>query len=214
MELFFMEFLVRVTLLIASVVVILRIGRVKDAAAKHLVWTGVLALMLVVPVWTAWGPKAHLRILPAPGPTLASGSRIADVPLQTVTQRNSSFLTRDKAVAIVYVSGLLLLLFRLGIGTVRARRLARDVVLVGNLRVSSRCSAPVTVGFFRPIAVLPENWRHWSDDQLKAVLTHENEHVRRRDSLVQWVAQFNRALFWFHPAAWWLEKGKKATGNP
>src|SRR5205807_306560 len=34
----------------------------------------------------------------------------------------------------------------------------------------------------------------------------EEEHARRRDSLLQWFALLNRAVFWFHPAAWWLER--------
>src|SRR6185295_17299081 len=37
-------------------------------------------------------------------------------------------------------------------------------------------------------------------------LTHEGGHVRRRDPLVQWLALVNRALFWFHPLSWWLER--------
>ncbi len=35
---------------------------------------------------------------------------------------------------------------------------------------------------------------------------HEREHARRRDPLFQWIALLNRALFWFRPLAWWLER--------
>ena len=35
------------------------------AAARHSAWTGVVILMLLLPVWTAWGPKVSWRILPA-----------------------------------------------------------------------------------------------------------------------------------------------------
>jgi BlaR1 peptidase M56 len=52
---------------------------------------------------------------------------------------------------------------------------------------------------------LPPAWHGWSEAQLDAVLTHENEHVRRRDPLVQSLALVNRAVFWFHPLAWWIE---------
>jgi hypothetical protein len=54
--------------------------------------------------------------------------------------------------------------------------------------------------------ILPKNWQEWPPQQLDAVLTHEGEHVRRRDSLIQWLALVNRALFWFHPLSWWLER--------
>ena len=38
-------------------------------------------------------------------------------------------------------------------------------------------------------------------------------HVRRRDSLVQWLALLNRAVFWFHPVAWWLERHLSALAE-
>jgi len=53
--------------------------------------------------------------------------------------------------------------------------------------------------------ILPQCWQRWPLAQLEAVLTHEGEHARRRDPLVQWLALLNRAVFWFHPLAWWLE---------
>jgi hypothetical protein len=62
------------------------------------------------------------------------------------------------------------------------------------------------VGWFRPVAILPEHSHEWPPAKLDAVLTHELEHARRRDPLVQWLALLNRAIFWFHPLAWWLER--------
>lgn len=61
--------------------------------------------------------------------------------------------------------------------------------------------------------ILPEHWRQWPQAQLDAVLTHEHEHARRRDPLVQWLALLNRALFWFHPVAWWLERHLSALAE-
>jgi TonB family protein len=69
------------------------------------------------------------------------------------------------------------------------------------------------VGFLRPIVIFPEHWRQWPEAKLDAVLTHELEHARRRDSLVQWLALLNRALFWFHPVAWWLERHLSALAE-
>jgi GWxTD domain-containing protein len=54
--------------------------------------------------------------------------------------------------------------------------------------------------------ILPAQWDTWDAAQLEAVLLHEQEHVRRRDPLVHWLALLNRAVFWFHPLAWWLER--------
>jgi len=37
-----------------------------------------------------------------------------------------------------------------------------------------------------------------------AILCHEILHVRRRDWLFTVVEELVRAVFWFHPAIWWL----------
>jgi hypothetical protein len=71
----------------------------------------------------------------------------------------------------------------------------------------------VTVGFFRPTLIFPEHWRQWPQAQFEAVLTHEAEHARCRHPFVQWFALLNRAVFWFHPAAWWLERHLSALAE-
>jgi hypothetical protein len=54
--------------------------RVKTATAKHSVWAGVVALMLFLPIWTAWGPKAPLRVLP---PLAQQNARKSNVLIET-----------------------------------------------------------------------------------------------------------------------------------
>jgi uncharacterized protein (TIGR03435 family) len=71
---------------------------------------------------------------------------------------------------------------------------------------SRRCATPITVGWFAPVLILPSGWPRWPAAKLNAVLTHEREHARRHDPLVQWLALLNRAVFWFHPLSWWLER--------
>ena len=65
---------------------------------------------------------------------------------------------------------------------------------------------PVTVGWLRPAVLLPEQWKSWSQDKLKAVLIHELTHVARKDFAVALLAELNRCLYWFHPVAWWLQR--------
>jgi hypothetical protein len=71
---------------------------------------------------------------------------------------------------------------------------------------SSRVATPLTTGIFAPRVILPVTWRSWPDEKLRAVLAHELAHVRRRDPLIALAAYLNRAIFWFHPLAWWLER--------
>ena len=39
---------------------------------------------------------------------------------------------------------------------------------------------------------------------LAAILAHEVEHVRRRDSLAAAIHMAVEVIFWFHPLVWWL----------
>jgi hypothetical protein len=70
---------------------------------------------------------------------------------------------------------------------------------------SAACVTPLTLGWLRPVIILPAGWPDWLPQKLEAVLTHEEEHARRRDPLIHSLALLNRAVFWFHPLAWWLE---------
>src|SRR5579872_2498573 len=114
--------------------------------------------------------------------------------------------TWQSLLLIVYGFGAFALLAQLAIGTVRARRLRSRANVRDGKGISSECACPITVGWLHPVVILPKNWQEWPQQQLDAVLTHEREHVRRRDPLIQWLALVNRALFWFHPLSWWLER--------
>ncbi len=206
MELLFLECAVRAALLAGTMAIVLYAMRVKEATARHCVWTGVVALMLILPIWTAWGPRAPLRVLPPLAQSIANKAK-APIEIFSTGVLPSTLVSPGLAVLLgAYLLGLCLLLFRLAIGTVQTRRLVRDAVLHDGVRTSSLCAAPVTVGLLHPTVIFPEHWRQWPQAQLDAVLTHESEHAQRRHPLVQWLALLNRALFWFHPVAWWLER--------
>ncbi|MGB9069863.1 MAG: M56 family metallopeptidase, partial [Candidatus Acidiferrales bacterium] len=74
------------------------------------------------------------------------------------------------------------------------------------LAESEMLSVPIMVGVHRPTILLPADGRLWEEDELAAVLLHEVSHVARRDALSQRLALIHRAIFWFSPLAWWLER--------
>jgi hypothetical protein len=206
MERLFFECFVRAALIIGAAAIVLSAMKVKEPTAKHQIWTGVLGLLLLLPIWTLWGPKASLRLLP---PSTHATANQARFPIETVSRSAALSAAMYPEVALLlgmYLLGLCLLLLRLGIGTMRSRGVARAAVLREGLLTSSLCAAPVTVGFLHPKVILPAHWDRWPKAQLDAVLLHESEHARRRHPLIQWLALLNRALFWFHPLAWWLER--------
>lgn len=70
------------------------------------------------------------------------------------------------------------------------------------LLLDEKRTIPVVWGVFRPQLLLPADARAWSGEQLRSVLLHELAHIRRRDTLVQWITQIACALHWFNPLVW------------
>ena len=206
MERLLVECTVRALLLVGLTATMLYVMRVKDAAAKHQVWAGVMALMLFLPLWAMWGPKFSLRVLPPLPSVSATGPIVAIASFQATAAQSPRFSNWELLLLGVYLLGFILLAIRLVLGTVQTFRLVRRAVLQDGVRTSPLCISPVTVGFFRPVVIFPQNWPEWEKSRLKSILTHEEEHARRHDSLTQWFALLNRAVFWFHPIAWWLEQ--------
>ena len=224
MERVLLEAAVRAFLLALATGAIVWIMRVRTAAGRHAAWTVALLGMLALPLWMLWGPKASVPVTssrplavwampasPAPAPvspvetTPETASRDINA-LATPTESAVRRVSWRTAVIVVYSIGALVLLGRLIVGTAQAHRLIRRAVRDRGHWTSGMCAAPVTIGWFRPIVILPRRWDTWPDGQLAAVMVHEQEHARRRDPLVHWLALLNRAVFWFHPLAWWLER--------
>ncbi|HEX5069323.1 MAG TPA: TonB family protein [Vicinamibacterales bacterium] len=74
------------------------------------------------------------------------------------------------------------------------------------LKQSPDLFSPVTMSVRRPIVVLPDDWASWPSEQLEGVLVHELSHVARKDALTQGLALACRAIFWFSPVVWWLQR--------
>src|ERR1700719_5163959 len=94
MERLFLECAVRALLLITGTATLLYIMRVKDAAAKHRVWTNVIALMLLLPVWATWGPKVSLRVLPPLPPATSHGPIVTTDSLQAPVVKSQKLSSR------------------------------------------------------------------------------------------------------------------------
>jgi beta-lactamase regulating signal transducer with metallopeptidase domain len=92
--------------------------------------------------------------------------------------------------------------------TVKLASRARTLTLASIPRAaeSELISVPLTMGALRSTILLPGDWREWDDAKLDAVLAHELSHVARHDALTQRLSLLHRAVFWFSPLAWWLDR--------
>ena len=73
-----------------------------------------------------------------------------------------------------------------------------------SLLLSDEIASPVTFGWRRPVVLLPAVFPSMDRRVQEAILCHEIMHVRRRDWVFTVVEEMVRAVFWFHPAIWWL----------
>jgi beta-lactamase regulating signal transducer with metallopeptidase domain len=73
--------------------------------------------------------------------------------------------------------------------------------------VSDRLEVPTAIGFSRPAVILPA-WMVESTpaEELKYILLHELAHLRRRDDWTNLAQKVLKALFFFLPSVWWIER--------
>jgi GWxTD domain-containing protein len=101
-------------------------------------------------------------------------------------------------------------LVRLLIGVWRGARVCGRAVGLNDtwtkdmdVRVSDDIRFPATIG---TTVLFPRDWTEWNTFERTAILAHESFHVQRRDFHVRTLAGLHRAIFWFSPLAWWLER--------
>lgn len=74
------------------------------------------------------------------------------------------------------------------------------------IAVSDSVRVPAAIGFWKRTIILPA-WtlRELPAEDLNVILLHEFEHLRRGDDWTNLIQKIVRALFFFHPAVWWIE---------
>jgi len=123
--------------------------------------------------------------------------------------------------------GASLLLLRLGVGLWRVRQLRRNCSEVDlatldpaiakvlqdfgshravTLCVSREVAVPTAIGFFQSAIVFPA-WllSQLSAAEIEVILLHEMAHLRRFDDWTNLAQKIVKAVFFFHPAVWWIE---------
>jgi beta-lactamase regulating signal transducer with metallopeptidase domain len=188
---------------------------------------------LVGPAWTVEIPAATKPVSVVPVATSEDAPlEIATAPASPVIASESTpalpraaNVSWSLALIIVYCAGAIGLLIYLLAQQWSVRRFARQATLVEDrawTRLLGECAeavgicrpvrllrsrthgVPLAFGTRRPSIVIPDIADQWTQDRRRAVLLHELAHVARRDCLTQSVAFGACALYWFHPALWWV----------
>ena len=173
----------------------------------------------------AAGPQAGATLsfeTPTPSPR---ESRPPSAPPEP--KRIQSSMTWQTWILTIWLAGFALFTSRILVGLVRSRFAVRSAEEIKDpqwkllceeiadqfgiaqrvrLLESPRASLPMTCGFFRSSVLLPENANTWTVERRRSVLLHEMAHVKRRDCLVQFLAQLTCAAHWCNPAAWFAAR--------
>ena len=182
-----------------SLMSIWRLVLLTSLASPFIVGIPILSIGFDVP--------SPLLILVGDGPLPWLDANFAPDSLQNQSELSQRFNWGLLAVSIyLLITGWLLM--RLVIGTAIGWRLQQcahpideDWTAGKDVRSSPMIKAP---GTFGSTILLPEHYRGWDALDRRAIMAHEESHVRRGDFYLLLLAATNRALFWFSPLAHWL----------
>ena len=195
-----------------------RIAPVRSAGFGYAYWRVVLVAALVMP----WFWRAGARAVPVnvgePMATTSTAMPLIELSATTTAWVESSASWSSFAPWIL-AAGTAIRLLWVAIGIARLRRLRGSGTPVADpmyddvqqrlgtraeLRTVPGLAQPVTFGLWRPVVLLPDHFDASPDAIRRAAVTHELLHVQRRDWLAVMAEEAVRAVFWFHPAIWWM----------
>ncbi|WP_219136247.1 M56 family metallopeptidase [Janthinobacterium sp. UMAB-60] len=187
----------------------------RHASARWRYAVCALALLLCLCI-----PTVHLL-------SLLSGTSLAQLPMDAPPAWRAALQAWMPALVLAWSAGVGLMSLRLCLGLAWVGRLRRQAVAAPALwqarldalalrmglhdsrqvplKLHGGLSSPVTVGFWRPVILLPAALLSGMPVALlEALLAHELAHVRRWDYLVNLLQSVAEALLFFHPVVWWL----------
>jgi beta-lactamase regulating signal transducer with metallopeptidase domain len=209
--------------------------RRSSAACRHVLWTAVLASVLIIavaapapPMWPfPWGDSFAISRIVGPGVPEANHLRGHAAQLTPQAERSAEGRTPASTpprasfgdvLALIWIAGVAVFALRIGAGLLALRRIAARgraieggparALLPRRVRMieTNAFLVPATWGVLRPVVALPVTAGAWPAPRLEAALRHELAHVRRLDALTQLGADFCCALLWFHPAVWFAAR--------
>jgi TonB family protein len=189
----------QIAMLVAVAALAAQVMRLRIPGARLLYWQAALLASLALPLVRPW---KHAVVT-------AADSVSAVTIIQTVHLPAHGGIPLQPALLGLLAAGILARATWLAAGFWRLRQYRKQSRWLASrdgaaLRLSEAISSPVTFGAFRPVVLLPARFRELDPAVQEAILCHELLHVRRRDWLFTVGEEVVRAVFWFHPAIWWL----------
>jgi beta-lactamase regulating signal transducer with metallopeptidase domain len=159
---------------------------------------------------------------------MSPGADLAGPSMPWLNRLAESFDRSLPWVLTAWFAGTTLLLCRLNIGLIVARRMKSiatqpaaielqrvfhalssrlGVVRPVSLVNSALVQVPTVIGWLRPAVLLPIGClTGLSTIQIEAIFVHELAHIRRHDYLVSVFQSIVEAVLFYHPAVWWVSR--------
>lgn len=201
---------VQLLVMVAVATVTETLVRVTDPRLRLTYWRGVALACLALPLSALAGPEAFGSSVTF----LVAVEGAASAPIR------AGLPETGRVVWWLLCAGALARLGWLCAGALQLRQLrqrSRSAILTSDLEairfeiapraeilVSCEIAQPAGFGLRHPVVLLPEGFFALDPEAQRTVACHELLHVARRDWPWIVVEEVARALFWFHPAVWWL----------
>ncbi len=195
----------QIGMLVGVAAVVPTVLRLRQPGAKLLYWQILLAACLLLPLqpWKQIVNTGSVQV-----------TTMVTAVHQAAAHSSSGFtIPRSQIAMLLMLAGVAIRLTWLAVGFGKLSRYRRHSLplepaaswsVEADLRISEEVMSPVTFGWRKPVVLLPESFPTLDTQVQEAILCHEIMHVRRGDWLFTVAEELVRAIFWFHPAIWWL----------
>lgn len=189
--------------------------RLRTPRARLLFWQMLLVACVVLPWAQPWRQEViSVSSLNAPVAIETTATFVTTAPVSAPPRHTVPF---TGFVLYLLAAGVMVRLAWLAVGLARlagyrrrGHELVSDSVLIiattvrARYLISEEVAGPVTFGWRDPVVLLPARFRSLGAELREAILCHELIHVERRDWMFTLAEETARAVFWFHPAVWWV----------
>ena len=135
-------------------------------------------------------------------------------------------ITWETALVLLWLAGMAAMLIQMGVSALRLKKRLKNALpvphewqriidelktglgLKRNVRVVMirEFPSPALTAGINPVVVLPEEMLNKSGEPIRFALLHELTHIRRKDHIVSLLLLLLRAVYWFNPVVWLMEK--------
>ena len=182
-------------LIAATAVVAAMLLPQRHAATRYAVWFAALIALAILPIVSVWHPAPTLVPLP---PSVEGAATATSFVTVSAANATGSWLI------ILWLAGVGLALFRLGLSYVRISRIVRNATpapsLGSDVTTSDEVTVPIAARFFSPVVIIPTRLVASLDpDDLSSIIRHERAHIRRWDIAGNFIQRILEACLFFNP---------------